>query len=423
MLFRISFERLIVCSRMFGLFALGFAACMALPLAQAEAKGFTVVYTFKGGKDGAQPSSQGALIADAAGNLYGATGSSSGTDGSVHGTIFKLTPSGGETVLYRFSGNTYGTFPLGNLVRNSEGNLYGVTGGPPCGGNNTCRPCGAHCGTVFKLTPQGGLTVLFRFTEGRSGEKNGLWPAGGLVGDDTGNLYGTTSAGGGTHSIGTLFKITPDGTYKVLHKFQPDTEGYNPEAALIRDPHGNLYGTLYQGGGTFCFEGCGAVFELSHTGSFRVLHTFAAGTDGGFPAARLLRDQAGDLYGTAASDASVCNCGHGTVFKIPANGDYSVIYSFSGGSDGGTPHSNLILDKADNLYGTTEEGGSSACSNGCGVTFKLAPNGNETVLHTFTGGHDGASPSGGLVPVGASLFGTAADGGKSGNGTVFAFTN
>jgi len=206
-------------------------------------------------------------------------------------------------------------------------------------------------------------------------------------------------------------------TFTVLYTFSGGLDGAFPQAGLVRDKAGNLYGTTVQGGSSAnCFLGCGVVFKLDASGNETVLHSFTDSPDGSGPASVLLRDKAGNLYGTTSSGGSAF--GPGTVFKVEASGGEIVLYSFAGPPDGANPgHTGLVIDKAGNLYGTTGNGG--FLENG--TVFKVDSSGNETVLHRFTdSGTDGAHPVAGLVMDKAgNLYGTTRDGGSFGAGTVF----
>src|ERR1017187_9485491 len=294
------------------------------------------------GADGNNP--YAGLIFDAAGNLYGTT-SGGGTSGV--GTVFELTPAAGgtwtEKVLHNFS-NDEGTTPLAGLIFDAAGNLYGTTSR---GGNDY--------GTVFELTPAAGGTwtekVLHNFDN-----TDGAYPQAGLISDIAGNLYGTTP-NGGTDGLGTVFELTPAGggtwTEQVLLNFN-STDGANPYGGLIFDAAGNLYGMTFNGG-TFNY---GTLFELTPAGggtwTERVAHNFGSGTDGFSPQASLVLDGAGNLYGTTFYGGSY---GGGTVFRFNAQGEV-LLHSFSG-TDGADPNAELILDAAGNLYGTTVDGGTS----------------------------------------------------------------
>jgi uncharacterized repeat protein (TIGR03803 family) len=185
---------------------------------------------------------------------------------------------------------------------------------------------------------------------------------------------------------------------------------------LIRDAAGTLYGTTLVGGGA---SGEGVVFKLEATGKETVLHSFTGGTGGGHPVSGVLRDAAGYLYGATADGGNAggsCpfDFGCGVIFRLDPVGNEIVLYSFTGGTDGATPNGTLIRDAAGNLYGTTTGGGRLLCGGlGCGVVFKLSPTGRESELHDFTGGADGGVPFAGLFPYKGALYGTATVGGNT----------
>ncbi len=291
------------------------------------------------------------------------------------------------TVLHRFNGRD-GSTPEAGLIADPAGNLFGTTLNGGASGY----------GTVFKLGKTG-LTRLHSFTSGADGGN----PYAGLVRDSAGNLYGATERGGSA-DYGTVFKIDAAGTETVLHSFTGLGDGGIPFAGLIRDSAGNLYGATTRGGASRA----GLLFMLGKTGE-TVLYSFAGGADGGSPYADVIRDSAGNLYGTTPFGGAF---GFGTVFKVDTTGKETVLYSFTGGTDGGNSYASLVQDSAGNLYGTTVSGGAASVPDGFGVVFKLDTAGNQTVLHTFTGGWDGGNPHAGLVldPAG-NLYGTAVDGG------------
>jgi uncharacterized repeat protein (TIGR03803 family) len=376
--------------------------------ASAQAQTFTVLYSFKGGADGAYP--QAGVIRDTAGNLYGTTfyggDPTCSSPFSGCGIVFKLDATRKETLLYSFTGQADGAHPAAGLIRDTAGNLCGTTGG---GGDLTCFN-GFGCGTVFKLDATGKETVLYSFT----GSPDGLDPIAGLVRDAEGNLYGTTGGGGGGtcsgSGCGTVFKLDATGKETVLYNFGTGgADGAVPGSLLIRDAAGNLYGTTISGGAS----SLGTVFKLDSTGKVTVLHSFTGGADGETPDAGLIPNGA-DLYGTTANGGA---SGSGTVFKIDKTGKETVLHSFAGGADGEKPVASLIHDAAGNLYGTTEFGGTSSR----GTVFKLDATGKETVLHSFAGyPTDGSYPFAGLVRDAAgNLYGTTLGGGASGLGTVF----
>ena len=305
-------------------------------------------------------------------------------------------------VLYTFEGGTDGAYPFAGLLRDSAGNLYGTTRGAGQAGLE---------GSVFKFTPLGKFKLLHSFV---GGGPDGAQPSSGLVRDSLGNLYGTT-AGWGT-SPGTIFKLTKYGVFSVLHTFTGGAGGAVPLGPLVLDPAGNLYGATGAGGNPTCGggRGCGVVFKLDPSGKETVLHTFLGGKRGTYPNGGLIRDAAGDLYGTTLAGGGTGN--HGVVFKLDPAGNETVLYAFKAEPDGSHPNGGLIQDAAGNFYGTTLWGGKGNCQGmSCGVVFKLDTNGNETVLYSFSGVPDGGNPVAGLVmdPV-SNLYGTTLTGGAPG---------
>jgi len=328
----------------------------------------------------------------------------------------------GEKVLHAFSESAKdGRTTVRGWAADATGNLYGTT-----------REGGAHAsGTVFEMTPVvgGGWTekVLYSFTEK---PPNAYYPDAGLIFDAAGNLYGTTEAGG-TSNFGTVFELSPvkDGGWreKVLHSFA-GADGSTPYASLIFDGSGNLYGTTEVGGA----YGYGTVFELvpgtGGTWTQKVLYSFT-GTHGTNPYASLILDASGNLYSTTQTGGAY---GHGTVFElIPSKGGHwteKILHNFNN-PDGTYPSAGLIFDTAGNLYGTSVEGG----TYNLGTVFELTPTGGggwtETVLHSF-GGADGSTPSASLVFDSAgNLYGTTGGGGtgscgqyQGSCGTVFELT-
>jgi len=386
----------------------------------AQAQTFTTLYTFSGAADGSFP--YASLVLDKAGNLYGTAsqgGLSGGCGGNGCGVVFKIDPSGNQTVLYTFTGPD-GTSPYANLLRDGAGNLYGTT---YYGGTK-------GQGVVFRLSAAGKRAVLHRFTGASKGD--GAYPQGGLIGDSAGNHYGLTYAGGlssgttcGVVGCGTIYKIDKTGKETVLYEFTGGADGGGPYyESLLRDPAGNLYGTTDFGGSGCGGSGCGVIFKLDTTGTETVLYTFTGGADGSNPSGGLVRDSAGNLYGTTRDGGIPAGCvfgyGCGTVFKLDTTGTLTTLYSFTGGADGGNSFATLVRDSKGNLYGTTEYG-----AFGYGTIFKLDSAGNETTLYQFTGGADGGQPFDGLVRDAAgNLYGTTVDRGSTGCtgigcGTVF----
>jgi uncharacterized repeat protein (TIGR03803 family) len=270
-------------------------------------------------------------------------------------------------------------------------------------------------GTVFKVGTGDKETVLYSFTGGANGD-----PYASLVRDAFGNLYGTTY---GVNSVdnGAVFKLGATGQETLLYHFTGDTDGANPYGVLVRDAEGNLYGTtLFGGAGPGCFSGCGTVFKVNAEGQETVLYRFSGTAgDGAFPYAGLVRDALGNLYGTTEAGGT---SGYGTVFKVNKDGVETVLHSFTSGLDGAAPYAGLVRSPLGNLYGVTSSGGAS----GNGTVFEVNTNGKETVLYSFAGGADGANPIYASLVIDAygNLYGTTAYGGEnpactSGCGTVF----
>jgi uncharacterized repeat protein (TIGR03803 family) len=395
----------------------------------AHAATFRVLYTFclfHSCADGGRPGF-GSLIFDAKGNLYGTTDLGYKKhrrklyDG---GTVYKLAPDGTETVLFTFPGyGNIGDEP-NSLVMDSKGNLFGTTE------LNGLR--GSHCGIAYEITAAGSERTLHRF----AGEPtDGCGPQGSLVIDANDNLFGATSGGGKHQNAGTAFKIAEDGTKTVLYNFCTKgrlcAHGASPQGGLIMDQNGTFYGTTEVGGSQLCNGGCGTVFELASDGTESVLHEFKGSpNDGWLPHSNLIEDQLGNFYGTTDEGGIVSGLcdgsGCGTVFKLAPDGDESILYYFKGGRRGFSPIAGLIEDAAGNLYGTTLYGGSAhyPCgAQGCGTVFEIAPDGTETVLYSFKDKADGAYPLAGLVADGkGNFYGTASNGGAYGYGTVFEIT-
>ncbi|MGA2133430.1 MAG: choice-of-anchor tandem repeat GloVer-containing protein [Bryobacteraceae bacterium] len=392
----------------------------------------TVLYSFTGGADGGDP---GSLIRDSSGNLYGTTCNGGADQGGV---LFRMTPAGQETVLYSFG---FGSCPTGSLALDSAGNLYGTT-----------SMGGSAAGSLYMLSPAGKLTVLLDF-----GSEAGCYPYGGVVRDSSGNLYGTAN-GCGTYGYGTVYKFDTAGNQTVLHSFTYK-DGAEPTAGVTLDAAGNLYGTTFYGSQT----GEGVIYTVNASGTYRVMHSFdsvdganpfggvilssgnlygtteyggtvgsgvvyqvnAAGqasvlfsfpppAGGIIPYAGVTRDSAGNLYG-AAYDGGSAN--QGVVYKLDPAGHETVLYNFLGGSDGANPYAGVVLDSAGNIYGTTLLGGTA----NMGVVYKIDPSGQETVLHTFTGGYvDGYWPYAGVIlDSSGNLYGTTFRGGALDSGSVY----
>jgi uncharacterized repeat protein (TIGR03803 family) len=351
----------------------------------------TVLYSFQGGADGAY--ANGGVI-EVNGRLYGTT-----VYGGTYneGTVYELrhTKAGWtKKTLHNFSfhGN-YGGEPQAGLVADRAGNLYGV-----------CFVA-AYGGAVFKLSPgpkgRWRFTVIHLFIE-----NEGSGPYGGLVIDDSGNLYGTTVAGGTNecfgHGCGTVFELSPSGggwVLTTLHDFD-GVDGLGPMSTLYRDDRGSLYGNTETGGlGSYCGGmACGVVFELSRSGDgwkFADLYSFDYNSAGGNPIGPMVMDREGNLYGTNQDDGTG---GYGVVYKLtPHDGiwQFDVLYSFRRGSDGMSPTGGVVLDSKGNLYGPTLDGG----DYDFGTVFKVRDAGKawkESVVFSFDGS-DGNNPQYGLT--------------------------
>lgn len=390
---------------------LSLSAIIAITLSAASAQTETIVHTFTGDPDGALPSN-GTLVSDANGNLFGTT-ESGGANGA--GIVYELSPSSSgtwtEQILYSFTFlNNDGFDPYGGVKFDGKGNLYGTTAFG-----------GAHSqGTVFELTPGSNGTWTETIAYSFPGDSSGGTPFAGIIIDSAGNIYGI--AQGGTYGYGVLYELisSNNGTWieKILHSFTGKDDGgvYFGES-IILDAAGNIFGVAPNGRDDY-----GMVFEMVHgsNGSWseKVLYSFTGLADGGGPYGGLVFDKAGNLYAGATFG----------VFELSpqSNGTWSqkLIYTFKGGSDGAYPDSPLIIDKAGNLYGTTNAGGS---HRGTVYRLSLGSDGvwSEKILHRFApNGVDGTSPylAGLLFDASGNLYGTTQAGGTSNDGVVFKIT-
>jgi uncharacterized repeat protein (TIGR03803 family) len=392
----------------------------------------TTLHDFLGGPDGAQP--LGGITIDGEGKLFGTTQ----YGGAANlGAVFEVRPVAGgsakERVIFEFPSSD-GANPAANVVLDGSNNIYGTTSaGGDCGGWIQAE---SGCGTVFELSPRpdGGWSrkLLYQLAGTANGAGDGDEPAAGLIFDQSGNLYGTTEAGG-KYNEGTVFELTP-GTgggwsEKVLYSFGSlgQHDGSVPLGSLVFDAEGNLYGTTANGGNSTCDFGCGTVFELSPSTngwSETILYNFTGGSDGSGPAAGLIFDPSGDLYGTA----SVGGLGYGTIFMLSPGSDgwiETTLYAFTGkNGDGNGPLCTPLFDSLGNLYGTTALGGTNIGSGyGDGTVFELSPSRTgwqEKVLYSFAGGSDGEEPRAGLIfDSSGNLYGTTQGGGNGTVGTVF----
>jgi uncharacterized repeat protein (TIGR03803 family) len=380
----------------------------------AAAQTFQVFYTFSG-SDGSFPN--GDLIRDAAGNFYGTTQFGGASN---KGVVFKLDPNGQQTVLYSFTGATDGGVPIGRLL-GSGGSFYGITS---LGGDPVCS-----CGTVFKLDSSGKLTVLHAFTGGTDGAQNQGQPELGLV-LINGDFYGAASFGGvlgcdGTLGCGAIFKVTSTATESVLYRFTAQADGGFPQD-LIRDQTGNLYGAT---GGSYMAGNAGTIFKVDTAGNLTTLYTFPGGATGTSPRWRLLRSSNGVTYGVTqfGGDTTTCalgSIGCGVAYKLDATGKEKVLHTFGKQASDGEEPAGGLFNMAGSFYGATFYGGitNATCSFGCGVVYGVTGSGKYSVLYRFTGASDGWLPTGGLTADGAgNLYGTTQLGGK-GLGVVFEIT-
>jgi len=336
------------------------------------------------------------------------------------GLAFTAPPSIAQTFtsLYSFKGVPDGTNPGGGMAMDAEGNIYGTT---ELGGTGSCTGGGQGCGTVFKLVGEKEAWV-YSF----KGAPDGAGPdSANLVADGKGNFYGATGYGGtgtavctidGFVGCGTIFKINSAGKENVLYRFKGGQDGNGPDGGLVIDSKGNLYGTTAAGGSS---ANCGTVFKVTTAGRETVLYRFcsnAKSADGSGPVGGLALDSAGNIYGATAAGGTYAR---GTVFKLAPNGEETVLYSFcalTGCTDGEVPYGGVVIDALGNLYGTTIDGG--VLENG--TVFEITPSGQETVLHSFAGGLDGSVPEGGLARDAlGNLYGTTSLGGENFEGTVF----
>jgi uncharacterized repeat protein (TIGR03803 family) len=398
----------------------------------------TNLFSFAGGVNGQNPTA--GLVQGTDGYLYGTT---QGTDvKSNYGSVFKIDTSGAMTTLHSFTAGADGACPYGKLAQGSDGFFYGTTAYAGTNGG----------GTVFKISLDGELTTLFSFDGFRTGGKPESGPTFGADGSlygttciaqdhgfagtafkldangkhtvlhwfndneftfptsvalgAQGALFGTTSTGG-AYGEGSVFQISPNGTYTSLYSFSGQNDGGSPSAGLFEGGDGNLYGTTYGGG----VDGDGTVFKITTNGLLDTLHSFD-GNDGQGPNP-LTQGSDGNFYSTTGNGGQY---GDGSVFKISAAGTFVSLHSFSGTNDGANPSAPLLLGSDNSFYGTTSSGGRNG---GYGTVFRIDTNGSLTSLHSFSGA-DGADPVGALAEgADGNLYGTTLKGGTNGAGSVF----
>ena len=363
---------------------------------------FTTLHSFTG-TDGNK--SFAGLLQGKNGNLYGTTYFGGAQN---DGVVFQVTAAGKLTTLHSFCSTTGcadGEYSYAVPVLGADGNLYGTT---YLGGSS-------DDGTVFKMSPSGALTTLHSFAG-----SDGSEPLAGLAAGSDGNFYGTTNLGG-AHNSGSVFKVTPSGQFTLLHSFCSKTacaDGQNSYAGLIQATDGNLYGTTLAGGS----HGHGTVFKITKSGVLTTLYSFCSQTgcaDGEFPQTGLVQASNGNLYGETILGGAY---GSGTIFELTLSGTLTTLYSAcsqSGCPDGNYLYAPLLQAKDGNLYGIMQIGG----AHNSGTVFKMTLSGALTTLYNFCAQPscaDGQYPAGGLIQAtNGTLYGTTADGGTHGDGTVF----
>ncbi len=381
-------------------FTLVLVLASSLVLVQSmRAQSFNVIHNFTGGTDGANPLN--GLMMGAGGNMYGTTSAGGAYN---NGSVFRIGPTGAFQTIYAFQGGADGSSPQSFLIEDSAGRLYGTTSaGGAFGG-----------GTVFRIA-NSTKTILHNFGSGSDGSA----PLGGLVFDRAGNLYGTTSAGG-ANGNGTVFMLSPRSIVwveTVLHSFGTGTDGAVPYAGVTLDSAGDVLGTTSVGG----TSGYGTIFQLSKQNSWAetIVYNFQNQNDGAVPYAGLIADGLGNFYGAATEGGSQ---GGGSIFELTPAGsgwNFTPIQSLAGSGISGT-FRNLMLSSSGTLYATTHCDGQDSA----GTVYQLVPGAGGTwtytLLYSFTGGTDGLYSFSNLVTFANRLYGTTNQGGRYGFGVVFA---
>ena len=449
------------------------ALALLLFQVQAKAQVETVLHSFQAGQtisDGAAPHSN--VIQGSDGNFYGTTYNGGSGGAYAGGTVFKQTPAGVVTILHSFGDGSVandGTLPWAGLVEGTDGNFYGTT---PTGGLY-------DLGTAYRITPAGVLTVLHSFGNGT----DGISPYANLIQATDGNFYGTTDEGGGGN-LGTVYVMTPAGVVTTLKSFGDGTpsNGDGPyytshvnSSALVQGPDGSFYGTTYSGGPPKNGN-LGTIFRITPGGTFDVGYAFKGGTNGGHPLTALTVGSDGNFYGTTPGTifritptwvlktlhtfGSVPNDGtkpeyaesliqgtdgnfygttnkggaanYGVVYRMTPAGAVTILHSFGDGSiagDGTSPLAGLVQGSDGAFYGTTTTGGvaqTSFYTSGYGALYKITSAGIYTLTHSFqapTSPKDGAAPYTGLVQGSdGNFYGTTEKGGTTSHGTVFRMT-
>lgn len=362
--------------------------------------GYRTLYSFAGSPDGARPTTAFVWLN---GTLYGTTMAGGNNDDPSCqncGTVYSVTPTGTETVLYRFPGSPGGGASDGDLVA-ARGAVYGTT---LYGGTDQCAKRG--CGTVYTVSSEGTEKTLYSFAGRSPGRTDGAHPRGGLMASGNNGFYGTTSQGGS--GFGTVFSVPSSGDEKVVYRFAGAPDDGNSPVGGLAELDRILYGVTEKGG----TRNMGTVSEVTVKGSEKVLHSFD-GADGADPAGGLVAYN-NMLYGVTTAGGPH---DHGVVFSITPAGDYHIIHAFRGSEngDGAAPMSPPILVRGTVLYGTTHGGGAT----GHGTFYQIDQHGKETVLHCFGPLPDGQLPVAKLFFYDGTLYGTTAHGGENDAGTVF----
>jgi len=312
------------------------------------------------------------------------------------------------TTLYNFTGGADGGVPFAGVIQDQAGNLYGAT---YYGGNLSCNPP-KGCGVVYEVSTAGTETVLHTFTGPPS---DGAFPDAALVRDSNGDIYGTTQQGGSgcePYGCGTVFKIDTAGVETVLYNFTGKSDGCNPSQGMVVDESGALFGTTPNCGSI----NKGTIFKIDSAGKFTVLHGFT-GSDGANPAGGYLTmDKSGNLYGVTQSGGLFDN---GELYKLSKGGKLTVLHSFRRDRDirdGYYPIGSVVLDEAGHIYGTTNAGG----SHFAGTIWKVVKKGKETILHDFGWGAGGCRPQDGVTRgSNGNLYGVTYRCGASHQGTLY----
>jgi uncharacterized repeat protein (TIGR03803 family) len=350
----------------------------------------SILASFGGGPQGYNPNG---LLRGGNGRLYGTTQSGGA---NTFGTVFVVDTNGLPVDLYSFTGAGDGAYPYAALIQGADGNFYGTA---LAGGTS-------GYGTVFSLATNGTVNGLYSFTGG----SDGAYPYAPLVQGTDGSLRGVTYFGG-VYSYGTVFKVSTNGAFNLLHPFTGGADGAFSDAALVQGADGNFYGVASGGGA----QRSGTVFRLAADGTVTSLYSFTGGNDGYSPDAALVQGNDGSFYGVTSYGGTNLN---GTLFRITTNSVLTTLHAFAGGSDGATAYGSLLQLPDGNLYGTTAYGG----AYNDGTVFRITPDGTLTILAWFDG-YNGANPESALVQgSGGALYGTTLSGGVNGNGTIFRVT-